>query len=473
MMPTIYPVACHTRNVGPGCTFVAIKGMNTDGILFIPQALKNGATTIVVQVGTELSQDVLQLIAQHKATVTYVPNTREHLAELSAQAAGFPAQKLKIVGITGTKGKTTTCFLLAHILRSAGHKVALLSTVHNQINDTILPASLTTAHPDYLHQFFKVCVNEGVEYVIMETAAQAYSLSRTAGINFDGIVFTNFSLEHLEFYATLEDYFAAKCGILTQAKLQSPIIINADDEWLQTQLPRIPQHEVITFGLSKSAQLIARNVQCTVNGIQFVLDSPIGIQEYRCPNLMGTFNVYNILGAITMAVQCRISLKQTADAIVSFTGVKGRLEKYILSNGATCFIDHAHNPSSFEQVLGVLRGLTPHLIVLFGAGGKRDASKRPLMSEIASRFADHIILTNDNPRTEDPDAIMQDLLKGIPTDRTHKIIVEFDRELAIKKACALSKQGSIIALLGKGSDEYQIFGEVKTPFYERLIVQEL
>ena len=165
--------------------------------------------------------------------------------------------------------------------------------------------------------------------------------------------------------------------------------------------------------------------------------------------------------------------KQTAEAVATFSGVKGRLEKYVLPNGAVCFIDHAHNPSSYEQVLGLLRQLTPHLIVLFGAGGKRDPSKRPLMAEIAARFADQIILTNDNPRTEDPTSIMQDLLNGIPAEYKNNVLVEFDRELAIKKAYALSKRGSVIALVGKGSDEYQIFGEIKTPFYERLIIKEL
>lgn len=473
MMPTIYPVACHTSNVGPGTIFVAIKGMNTDGILYVPQALKQGATTIVVEHGSIIPLDIMEQINNHNAKVIMVENSRQELARLSAQAAGNPARNLKIVGITGTKGKTTTSFLVAHILRSAGHKVALLSTVHNQINEHILPASLTTAHPDYLHQFFKVCVDHAIEYVVMETAAQGYSLHRTYGISFKGVIFTNFSLEHLEFYDTMEDYFAAKCGILNQAEAQAPLIINADDEWLQTRLPRIPQHEVITFGLSKSAQLIARNIQSSVNGIDFVLDSPVGIQEYKCPQLMGTFNVYNILSAVALALQCGISLRQTAQAVMTFNGVRGRLEKYVLSNGATCFIDYAHNPASFEQVLGLLRTLTPHLIVLFGAGGKRDASKRPLMAEIASRYADHVFLTNDNPRTEDPTIIMQDLLRGIPADRAHKVAVEYDRELAIKNAYSVSNKNSIIALLGKGPDEYQIFGEVKTPFFERLIVMGL
>ncbi len=472
-MPLIYPVACHTNNVGPGTTFVAVKGMNTDGLLFIPEALKKGATTLVVEQGAVLNVETMQLIAQHGAQVEYVPNTRQALAELSAQAAGNPAQQLQIIGITGTKGKTTTSFLLAHILRSAGYQVALLSTVHNQINDTVLPASLTTAHPDYLHQFFKLCVEQNITYVVMETAAQGFSLSRTYGISFTGVIFTNFSLEHLEFYATMEDYFAAKCGILAQAAPQAPLLINADDEWLQTKLPSCPGNEIISYGCSKFAQVKARNIRSSINGISFVLDSPVGIQEYDCPQLMGTFNVYNILAAVTMALQCGVTLKQTVASVAKFAGVRGRLEKYALPNGAICFIDYAHNPSSFEQVLGLLRQLTPHLIVLFGAGGKRDVTKRPLMAEIASRIADQVVLTTDNPRTEDPQIIMQDLLRGIPADRNNKVMVEFDRELAIKKAYSLSKQGSIIALLGKGPDEYQIFGEVKTPFYERLIVQEL
>jgi len=224
-LPTIYPVACHTDHVGPGSIFVAIQGFKQDGVRYIQQALEKGATEIVVQDDAELSDLPLGVHA-HK-----VSDTRKALAELSAQAAGYPAKKLKIIGVTGTKGKTTTVYLIEQVLKTAGYKTARLSTVNNAILDRENKAQLTTPQPDYLHQFFKRCVQEDVEYVVMEVAAQALSLHRVHGLQFDGVIFTNFSQEHGEFYDSMEDYFAAKCTIFEQINPGSPVLVNADDAW--------------------------------------------------------------------------------------------------------------------------------------------------------------------------------------------------------------------------------------------------
>jgi len=470
LFPTHYPVACHTDNITAGSTFVAIRGQKEDGALFIASAIAKGATHIVLQEDTVLPPDVTMLMREHKVTHEYVCDTRLALAQLSAQMAGYPAQKLKIIGITGTKGKTTTSFLLEHILRSAGKKTALTGTVKNRIDGYDLSAPLTTPQPDYLHQFLKLCVDHGVEYVIMEVAAQALTLHRVHGIQFDGIIFTNFSHEHLEFYATMADYFAAKKLIFAQAKPDAPLLINADDQTCHV-LSAAYAH-AITFGLRPSAAIVGKSM-AAANGL--VMQMHVHAQSFTISNahLMGGFNLYNMLAAVGMAYKLGIALTAIQEAVSSFVGVPGRLERHVLKNGASCVIDYAHNPSSYEAVLSLLKSQTNHLIVIFGAGGGRDKLKRPIMGAIAAQYADYILLTSDNPRYEDPQAIVADILAGINPEQHDKVAIQLDRQQAIYQAYALSKPGTIIAILGKGPDEYQIVCGVKTPFSEARIIARL
>jgi len=470
-LPKTFPVTCHTKYVQLGSTFVAIKGQKEDGINYVCDALQRGAQKIVVHNDAELSQDILEALKKNGAQLERVDNCRRALAQLSAQAHGYPAKKLKILGVTGTKGKTSTTFMVEHLLRSAGYKTALLSTVHNKIGDTIFPTELTTAQPDYLHSFFSVCVQNNVEYVVLEVAAQALSLHRVHGLSFDGAIFTNFGQEHAEFYKTQDDYFAAKCQLFEHLKTGAPMLINADDkkgqEILQTYPEFIPfslLHENATFK-ARPIELVKR-LSCSVCKEESCVVA-------ACPALFGMFNAYNMLGALSLVNLLGVALEQSAQALNSFAHVPGRLERYELPNGAICFIDHAHNPSSFEAVLTTLRKMTDQLIVLFGAGGQRDKTKRPQMGEIAARYADHVVITSDNPRTEDPLTIATDICVGICKDDRGKTVCELDREKAIQQAYKLSKKNGIIALLGKGTDEYQIFGNTKTYFSEREIVREM
>jgi len=462
-MPATWPVTCHTDYVGRGSTFVAIRGMSHDGIVYISTAIKNGATTIVLAEGAAVSDEVAQCMRDARVAVHYVPDTRKALVELSAQAAGYPARQLKIIGITGTKGKTTTTFLLAHILQEAGKKVAYISTVHNKIMDIVLPASLTTPQPDYLHQFLRTCVNSGVEYVMMEVAAQALTLHRVHDIMFDGVVFTNFAHEHLEFYATMDDYFDAKCLIFKQIKLHTPVLINADD----AACAPLMQHNFLGFGFEQPAEIQGTIMSSTVCTIQ------VHDNVFTCPLLMGNFNAYNLLAAVGMALQLDIDARVINTALQNFPGVPGRMQQFIVPNGARFIIDYAHNPSSYQAVLSMLRSQTDDLMVIFGAGGKRDKQKRPIMGGIAADLADTIILTSDNPRTEDPYVIMDDIAAGIPIDKKYKVVREVDREKAIKIAYQHSRAGSVVVILGKGTDEYQIIGEIKIPFSEKQIIQAL
>jgi len=472
LIPTQFPVTCHTDFVGQGSTFVAIKGYKQDGISYIPLAIEKGARTIVVANSAIIPSALQQEITQKNISLIRVQNTRHALAILSAQAADYPADRLCIIGITGTKGKTTTSFLLEHIIKKAGHKTALLSTVHNKIGDTVFAAPLTTAQPDYLHQFLKLCVQEKVRYVIVEVAAQALSMHRVAGIFFDGIIFTNFSQEHGEFYSSLESYFQAKCAIFEHAKPNIPIFINQDDIWCKRLLERYPKLE--TFSITQEslwkAELLreAPHVTITMSNKTFALACPIDV-----PALLGAFNGYNIIAAAGMALKLGFSLQDIVHAGTTFSGVPGRMQRYQLQNGAACIIDYAHNPSSFEQLFIFLKKITPHLIVVFGAGGERGHDKRPIMGQLAALYADTIILTTDNPRSENPHDIINDIISGVPEEKKVNILIELDREQAIKKAYACSQNNSIIALLGKGPEEYQIVGNTKHYFSESEIVKQL
>lgn len=474
MMPQIYNVACHTDYVGVGSTFIAIKGMKDDGIHHIKVALEKGASTIVVEKTAHVPSEIMELISAKQAELIVVDNARAALAQFSARAAGYPAQKLRIIGVTGTKGKTTSSFLLEHVLKSAGLRTALLSTVHNKILDTIVPTNLTTQHPDYLHNFFTLCVENNIDIVIMEIAAQATSLHRVDGLQLDGLIFTNFAQEHGEFYPTMDEYFAAKVAIVAQVKPGAPLLLNADDERVAA-LAKTHAHALL-FGIHNMS---AHYLSVILGNGLGMLKLQVVVDQFNdftieCSSLLGDYNAYNILGVASLCLELGLSPETIASAIKTFGCVPGRLERYQLPNGANCFIDYAHNPSSYQAVLSMVRTMTPQLIVVFGCGGERDASKRPLMGAIAAEIADLVVLTSDNPRSENAQDIVHDILTGIDeAKRQSKVICELDREAAIKTAYAHSKAGSVIMLLGKGPDEYQLIGKQKFPFSEKKIVLSL
>ena len=471
-LPDIFPVTCHTDFVGQNSCFVAIEGYVENGITYIKTAIEKGARTIVVHHTVLLDDELSAFITEHNVIVKRVDNTRKALADLSAQAAGFPAKKLKIIGITGTKGKTTTSFLLEHILQSAGYKTALISSAQNRICGHNFSAPLTTPQPDYLQQFLKQCVDSDVDYVVMEVAAQALTLHRVEGITFFGLIFTNFSHEHLEFYPTLDDYFKAKCLIFSMVAEGSPVLINADDDH---GLQLLAQHKMAkAYAIKNNLDGYKGNfLSDATHKIALRIEHQDKSADFNCPILFGTYNAYNVLAAVGMAQELCIDIQKIQYALQTFAGVPGRLQEHVLPNGARCFIDYAHNPESFKAVLSTLRALTDQLIVVFGAGGGRDKSKRPIMGGVASQIADIVILTSDNPRLEDPAVIVQDIMHGITQESYHKIVQELDRKCAIELAYHLSDNGSIIVLLGKGPDEYQIIGTTKHYFSERQIVEQL
>lgn len=469
ILPEYFPVTCHTVHVGPGSTFVAIKGSKEDGRQYIPEALAKGARLIVVQEDAGIGQEMRSLVIKHGGEILVVPDARRALAELSAQANGFPATKMKIIGVTGTKGKTTSSFLLEHMFKSAGYKTALITTVRNRILDHDWKVSMTTPQPDYVHTFLRVAFDRGVEIVIIETSAQALSLHRLHGIRFDGILFTNFEQEHLEFYPNLQAYFDAKKQIFGYRHIDGPAVINGDDA--RVGALQALYENVYTFGFKQEHDFQGTLIGDQSERVAFKISHNSTEHLVECPALVGRFNAYNCLGALMLSAQLGVDMGHAVRALTSFHKVPGRLERYVLPNGSLCFIDHAHTPSSFEAVLSLLRPQTKQLIVVFGAGGDRDRTKRPIMGDLVSRYADVVFVTSDNPRTEDLNAINAEILNGIAAENIHKVVVELDREKAIRNAYAQSKPGSIIVLLGKGADEYQIVGATVTRFSEAEIIK--
>jgi UDP-N-acetylmuramoyl-L-alanyl-D-glutamate--2,6-diaminopimelate ligase len=469
ILPTIWPVACHTDNVGQGTIFVAIKGHNLDGLQFILLALQKGASQIVADQAVS-SPELAKLVESFGAKLTLVANTRAALSSLSAKAWGYPAQKIKIIGVTGTKGKTTTVYALRHILATSGKQVAMLTGVENMIGNQKFVSSLTTPHPDYLHMFLAQCVQGKIEYVVMEASAQALSLNRLDDLLFAGVVFTNLELEHSEFYSDIQAYFLAKCKLFNFLINSGFIVLNLDDTWAQKLINQKLVPNVIGFGqqnlvnFNNFVSLGLINVDLA-NGLDFNLSFASQTNfNYNNKQVFGLFNAYNLTCAILCARQLAISDSQVQQAVASFLSAPGRLEIYKLPNGAWGVVDYAHTPGSFKSILTLLRSQTHQLIIVFGAGGGRDPIKRPLMGQIASQLGDMVILTNDNPRQEDPSNIIKQI---IGTCKANNILVEQDRARAIKLAYSLSTPGAIIVLLGKGPDEYQIIGHQKTFFSDR------
>jgi len=471
-LPSVYPVTGHTDFVGAGTTFVAISGSKQNGLDYVPVALEKGATTIVVQSGIEVGVELQNLIRRYGAKLEFVEDVRKSLSEMSAQALGYPAKKLKIVAITGTKGKTSTAYMAYHMLHSIGKKVALVSTVEKRIGAELVAVALTTPLPDQLQMFLHVCMQHDVEYVVLEVSAQALTLQRLEGIEFEAGVFTNFSHEHLEFYRDLEQYFLAKTLLLPKIKNQANMFINMDDKHGAYLLEQNSACSSFSLLEKKATLHGCTHPYTSKEALGTMVHVMVGQQLYDVYlPLLGTFNVYNLLGVLGLMHGLGIDLSALKYALKDLPYVPGRMEQYHLKNGARCFIDYAHNPSSFDAVLSTLRGLTSHLIVVFGAAGNRDAQKRPIMGALAQKYCDIVILTSDNPRDENPVLIAKEVEKGFTPTPSFEFHKELNRVKAIELGYELTKQGSILAILGKGRDEYQIVGGLTFPFKERSIIR--
>jgi UDP-N-acetylmuramoyl-L-alanyl-D-glutamate--2,6-diaminopimelate ligase len=431
MIPKKYPISCNTKNIGPNSTFVAIKGFTTDGNKYIKEAIKKGATKIVTE---NNSLETMNLCKKNNIVFKIVKNARKFLAIECAKILKTKNIKTKIIGVTGTKGKTSTTYIIEHILRSSGFKTALIGTIKNQILDEKLDAINTTPESDFLHMFLAECQKKNIDCLIMEVSSHALSLYRTYGIKFDVVGFTNLAPEHLDFYKKMENYFHAKAKIIDQLKNKSSAIINTDNIWGQKLSTAAKDKNINTLNLNKKTFS--------------------KIEKYVPKHMPGKFNLYNFSMAYLICKKLGIEEDKIFSAIKNFPGIPGRLQRHILKNGATAFVDYAHNASSIKEILKTLRPLTKNLITIFGCGGDRDKTKRPIMGKIAEKYSDFSIVTDDNPRNENPKAIISDILKGIKNKAKIKIIQK--RKQAIKFAAQNSNNETIIAILGKGHEGYHI-----------------
>lgn len=462
----IYPVTCHTDHVGPNSTFVVIKGFKEDGLQYIQTAIEKGATKIVLDKSTQLTQK------SPGVEYIFVEDTRVALAELCAQALGNPAEKLKFIGITGTSGKTTTTYLIDYILRESGYKTALLGSVKNRILDQEEEITLTTQNSDYIQMFLAECVKKGVQVVTMEVSSHGLALNRIHGINFDVAGFTNLSPEHMDFHPTMDHYFETKTKIFDYLKKDGLAVINTDSEWGLKAANILRDNndnqnfKTITFGqTTPHSNLEFEKFELLQNSLhELKINFTKCNQIIQTKKLLGEFNGYNIAMAFLACKHFNIAPDKITLAIQKFVGVPGRMQCHTLKNGAQAFVDFAHKPDAFEKVLKNLRPHTSNLIVIFGCGGNRDKTKRPVMGSSAAKYADQIIVTDDNPRDENRQTIADEIMSGIPKEKKSQTFCILDRKAAIEKAANLATPNSIIALLGKGHENYYLIQGKKYHF---------
>ena len=450
-------IAYDSRRVQRNSMFVALRGEKTDGHQFIGHAIEKGASVIVAEREEKNS----------RVTCLVVENTRTALADLSATFYGHPARKLKLAGVTGTNGKTTTTFLIKHMCESAGLRCGLVGTVRYEIGERILPAIRTTPESLDLQELLAQIANAGCKAAAMEVSSHALAQDRTRGLEWDVAVFTNLTQDHLDFHRTMENYFDAKMelftGLATQEQKRKPVaIVNIDDRYGQQLLDKIDKRvAVVTYGMGLRADFRASNYRAEFTGTSYQLDARGKNYLVRLP-LIGRFNVANSVAALAAANALGINLRTAVFSLAKSPQVPGRLELVPAKRQFQVFVDYAHTPDALGNVLKTLRELEPHrLIAVFGCGGDRDRQKRPLMAEMADRLADYSIITSDNPRKEDPNAIVAEIEKGFRSNHYEKIV---DRTKAINRAVALTRPRDIVLIAGKGHENYQEFADYTIPF---------
>ncbi len=457
-----------SRKIKENGLFVAIKGYDVDGHDYIKEAIKKGAVAVIASV--DIDKKLLKEI-MNEITIILAPDTRYALAICACNANDNPSRKFKLVGITGTKGKTTTSYMVKRILEKAGKKVGLIGTIATYIGDEKLEDSdRTTPESTKLQQIFRKMAKANCEVVIMEVSSQSLKLNRVAGCDFDIGVFTNFSEDHIspKEHPDMKDYFESKLKLFDMCKV---CFVNADD--LQTsKIPKLlPNKNISTYGIDNYCNLLAKDITITNSAVDFKVK--IGTRNERIKiDIPGRFSVYNALAAIAITTKLGCGADEIKEALLDLK-VPGRSELVENPKGLTIMIDYAHSPESLENILSATKSYTKgRLISLFGCGGDRDPGKRPTMGEISGRIADFTIITSDNPRTEEPEKIVNQIEEGIKKTKG-KYICIVDRIEAIRYAIKMANKNDIIILAGKGHEPYQEINGVKHPFDERIIVNEI
>jgi UDP-N-acetylmuramoyl-L-alanyl-D-glutamate--2,6-diaminopimelate ligase len=451
-----------SRACDEGSLFVAIRGLAADGNDFIAAARGKGAAAVVSE---EPPQGDVPWVR--------VPDAREALALFSADVLDHPGRKLDLVGVTGTNGKTTTAYMIDSALREAGDTVGLMGTVEYRIGDRVAEAVRTTPEASDLQSYLRQMVDEGCRRAVLEVSSHSLALKRVHGLEFEVAVFTNLSRDHLDFHGDMDSYFAAK-RVLFDSLLREDgrAVINVDDDH-GAELARTTTRAVSTCSLSPGADFTAEDVSLSLDGTRFRARTPAGVFEVQTP-LLGRFNVLNALGAFGCALALGVPPDAVQRGIASLKGVPGRIERVDVGQDFTVLVDYAHTDDALKNLLETVRELNPRrLITVFGCGGDRDRSKRPLMGAVAARLSDVVILTSDNPRSEPPEAIIEEVRRGILPGRAEETQVIVDRREAIARALELGREGVVIVIAGKGHETYQVLRDRKVPFDDRQVARDM
>ena len=452
-------ISYNSKTVQKGDIFVCLKGEYSDGHDYAKMAVENGASALYCE--KELSLDVPQVI---------VESTRHEIADIAAEFYGYPSKKLNLIGVTGTNGKTTVTHLIQRIIEDANHKCALIGTLGYKLSskDTYHDAKHTTPQAPELQKTLEMICENKIDYVAMEVSSHALDQNRVGGCDFNGAVFTNLTQDHLDYHITMKNYFEAKAILFRALKAGDFAVINNDDEYAENFKSVVADGvKIYTYGIKQNADIMAENIDFSIHGAKFNCkihgkDKPVNLQ------MNGMFSVYNALAALAAGIAMGIAEDVCIKALEETKSVDGRFE--IVNKKPLVIVDYAHTPDGLENVLRAARELTPEessLICLFGCGGDRDATKRPKMGKIADENADIVVVTSDNPRSEDPQLIISDILAGIKSVNTQKVFVEPDRRTAISMLKNIAKENDVVVLAGKGHEDYQILKDKTIHFDDR------
>ena len=451
-----------SRKVTTGSVFVATSGTTVDGHDFIGKAIAQGACAVVCE----------RLPATPDANTTFVvvENSAKTLGYLAAAYYDHPSTKMKVVAVTGTNGKTTTATLLYKLFRALGNSTGLLSTVENRINDEVVPSTHTTPDAITINKLMSNMVSKGCTHCFMEASSHAIVQERMAGIQLAGALFTNISHDHLDYHLTFDNYIAAKKKLFDELPAEAFSLINADDKRKKVMVQNTAS-KVYTFGLRIPSDFKGKMLANTLHGIEMDIN---GQQAWF--QLIGEFNAYNILGIYGAAILLEEDKNEVLLALSAITPAPGRFEQIRSNKGVTAIVDYAHTPDAVTNVLETIqefRSATTKIITVIGCGGDRDKTKRPIMADIACKLSDKVILTSDNPRSEEPESIIKDMMQGVGPVNYKKTLTILDRKEAIKTAVSLSQKGDIILVAGKGHEDYQEIKGVKYPFDDKVVVKEM
>lgn len=450
-------IVIDSRKVKKGDLFVAVTGIGADGHNYINAAIEAGAAAVLAE------RDIDCLVP-----LVVVENSREALSYAAANMFGNPAKKLRIIGVTGTNGKTTVTHLIKQILELYGSKTGLIGTNHHLIGDEELHSDNTTPEANDLQELFAKMAAANCEFVVMEVSSHSLALNRVAGIEFETAVFTNLTEDHLDFHITMDDYAKEKAKLF---KMSRKAIINNDDTYAAV-MKKCAKDKVWTYGIDKKADINAFDIKNSERGVQFSIDDGRETAQMRL-GIPGRFSVYNALAAICACISLGIPTEDIQKGLIIARGVKGRAEVLPVKQDYTVIIDYAHTPDGVENILKTVRDFAKrNIIVVFGCGGNRDRAKRPIMGNIAAKIADYCIVTSDNPRNENPDDIINDILEGMKGfESKYKVIA--NRKEAIRQALMMAQKDDIVVLAGKGHETYQVLSDKVIDFDEREIVKEI